>query len=130
MWKYLAGWIPMVPIAILNAAIREKFLAGQLSELASHQVSTVTAVILLGLYIFLLTGRVRIESGRMALRIGLIWLGLTLSFEFLFGHYIMGNPWNRLLHDYNITAGRVWLFIPAWTALAPYIFYRLRERSG
>jgi hypothetical protein len=30
------------------------------------------------------------------------------DFEFLVGHYVMGHPWSRLLHDYNILAGRLW----------------------
>lgn len=40
-----------------------------------------------------------------ALAIGCIWLMLTPSFEFLFGHYVMGHPWSRLLYDYNLFAG-------------------------
>jgi hypothetical protein len=46
-------------------------------------------------------------SARHALTIGLVWLGMTAAFEFLFGHYMAKRPWRDLLHDYNLCAGRV-----------------------
>jgi len=129
MWKYLIGWVPMIPIAILNAFFRESFLSGRFSELHAHQISTATAVILFGIYIWWLTCRWRPGSARRAVAVGLMWLSLTVSFEFLFGHYVMGHPWRRLFGDYNILAGRVWIIIPLWLALAPYLFFRIRERN-
>jgi hypothetical protein len=65
------------------------------------------------------------ESSGQAIIIGFIWLGLTLAFELLFGHYFAGHPWARLLHDYNLLAGRVWIVIPLWIAIAPYFFHNL-----
>jgi hypothetical protein len=73
--------------------------------------------------------RWRIESPKQAIVIGLIWLGLTVVFEFLFGHYVMGNPWERLLHDYNLLAGRVWVFVLIWITIAPYVFYRINRQD-
>ncbi len=117
----------MIPIAILNAFFRESFLSGRFSELHAHQISTATAVLLFGIYIWWLTGRCGLESARRAVAVGLIWLLLTVSFEFLFGRYVMGHPWERLFWDYNILAGRVWIIIPVWIALAPYAFFRIRD---
>ena len=65
-------------------------------------------------------------SAEQALAIGLLWLGLTVAFEFLFGHYVAGHPWPQL-HDYNLLAGRVWSLLLIWVAVAPYVFYRLRN---
>jgi hypothetical protein len=65
------------------------------------------------------------RSARQALVIGLMWLGLTIAFEFLFGHYVAGLPWSRLLHDYDLLAGRVWVIALVWVWIAPLVFYRL-----
>lgn len=130
MWKYLLSWVPMVPIAIINALIREELLARYLSELHAHQVSTFTGVILFGIYIWLLFRVWEIGSGRRAITVGLVWLVLTVSFEFIFGHFVVGHPWSRLFSDYNISAGRVWVIIPIWITAAPYLFYRLRKLTG
>ncbi|MEW6447103.1 MAG: hypothetical protein AB1426_03305, partial [Bacillota bacterium] len=59
--------------------------------------------------------------------IGLIWLVLTVAFEFGFGHFVMGHSWSRLLHDYNLLKGRLWVLVLLWVAIAPYVFYRLSE---
>jgi hypothetical protein len=36
----------------------------------------------------------------------------------------MKHPWTRLLHDYNILEGRVWVLVLVWITIAPYIFSR------
>ena len=61
--------------------------------------------------------------------IGLIWLGLTVAFEFLFGRFVAGHSWIRLLQDYNILAGRVWSLLLLWVALAPYLFTRANLKA-
>jgi hypothetical protein len=65
---------------------------------------------------------------KQALLIGFNWLVLTIIFEFLFGHYIMGHTWELLLHDYNILEGRFWSFVLLWTFIGPTIIYRISKR--
>ncbi len=127
MGKYLLAWAPMVLIAIANGVIREAWYAKRLNELRAHQVSTLSGMLLFGIYIWALMRIWPPESKGQALFIGLIWLGLTIAFEFLFGHYIAGHPWSRLFQDYNILAGRVWAVVLLWVALAPSLFYRLQK---
>jgi hypothetical protein len=129
MLKFILAWIPMVIIAIANAFLRESVLAKHLDELRAHQASTVTCVLFFGIYIWTLIHLLRPESPRQALTIGALWLVLTVAFEFLFGHYAVGHPLSRLLHDYNILAGRVWIFVLVWITLAPYLFYRLQNHD-
>ena len=47
---------------------------------------------------------------------------LTVSFEFGFGRLVMKHSWERLLHDYNILEGRVWILVLLWTLLAPLAY--------
>ena len=96
-------------------------------ELSAHQLSTFIGFILFGLYIWSLTGIYQIESSSQAFVIGGMWLIMTILFEFIFGHFIMRHPWSKLLHDYNLLKGRVWLLVLIWTAVAPYVFYRIRS---
>jgi hypothetical protein len=55
-----------------------------------------------------------------------MWLGLTVAFELIFFHHAMGHPWSRLLHDYNVFAGRVWVTLLMWLTVARYVFYRMQ----
>jgi hypothetical protein len=127
MRKYFLAWFPMVLIAIVNGTLREAWYGKQLSELRAHQVSTASGVLLFGLYIWILLRIWKPASPNQALTIGFMWLCLTVAFEFLFFHYVMGHPWSRLLHDYNVFAGRVWAVILMWVTIAPYGFYRLQQ---
>jgi hypothetical protein len=127
--KYVVGWLPLVVIGILNGILRQLGYSKYVGELTGHQISTLTGIILMGLYIWWLTGKWRIESAGQAFAIGLIWLGMTVVFEFVFGHYVMGHPWSRLFHDYNFLEGRVWVLVLIWTAIAPLVFYKLRPKT-
>lgn len=124
---YTTSWLGMVVLAILNGIIREKLYGQFMRELSAHQLSTFIGIILFGVYIWILTGVWRIESAKQALLIGVVWLIMTIIFEFIFGHFVMGHPWGRLFHDYNLIKGRVWILVLIWTVLAPYIFYRIRS---
>jgi hypothetical protein len=127
MWKYLLGWLPMVLIAIANGAIREAWYGKHLGELRAHQLSTFSGLLLFAIYIWALVRLWPPGSAAQAVAVGLMWLALTVAFEFLFGHYGAGLAWVRLLHDYNICAGRVWVVVPLWIAVAPYLCYVLQK---
>ncbi|MEW6182118.1 MAG: hypothetical protein AB1500_02920 [Bacillota bacterium] len=124
--KYALAWIPMVLIAVLNGALREGWYGKRIGELRAHQVSTVTGLLVFGVYIWGVTRVWPLESVGMALAVGLVWLALTVVFEFLFGHYVAGHSWQRLLRDYNLFAGRLWVLVLLWITAAPYVFYRLQ----
>jgi hypothetical protein len=124
---YAVGWVGMMILAILNGIIREKVYGQFMHELSAHQVSTFIVIVLFGIYIWILSGVFPIESPKQAVIIGGMWLIMTVVFEFGFGHYLMGHPWSKLFHDYNLLKGRVWLLVLVWTFISPYVFYRIRS---
>ena len=117
----------MFVIALANATIREVEYKRDVGELAAHQISTLTACILVGVYVWVLSNYLGIQSAGQAIGIGLMWLIMTVAFEVGFGHFIVGNPWSRLLHDYNVLHGRVWSLFVLWIAVAPYVFYEIKS---
>lgn len=125
-WKYFLSWIPGIPLAILNGLLRESVYRRFLNELAAHQLSAISFILLFGVYVWLIDRWLRLSSAREALRVGLTWLALTVAFEFLFGHYVMGHPWERLGHDYNLLAGRLWVLVLAWITLSPLVLRAIR----
>jgi hypothetical protein len=127
MWKYIIAWFPMIIIAIANGLFREKVLVGRLNELQAHQASTASMIVLFGIYVWVLFKIWQPESINQVIMIGLLWLILTVVFEFLFGHYVAGHSWEKLLQDYNIAKGRVWVLVLIWVTIAPYIIYQLQN---
>jgi hypothetical protein len=126
-WKYLVAWMPGIPIAIANGLIRTSLYMQFLTELHSHQLSAASFIALFGIYVWFVLRWLKLSSAQEAFRLGLTWLVLTVIFEFLFGHFVMGHPWSNLFHDYNLLAGRVWVFVLIWIAAAPSIFYRIQR---
>jgi len=126
-WKYLVSWIPGVPIAIINGLIRTSLYMQFLTELHAHQLSAVSFIVLFGIYVWFVLKWLKLSSAQEAFQLGLTWLVLTVGFEFLFGHFVMGHPWARLFHDYNLLAGRVWVLVLIWIATAPSVFYRIQD---
>lgn len=126
MWTYVAAWVPMVAIAVVNGTVREAWYGKRLPELYAHQISTACGVVLLGAYIWVVIRFWPPESLEKAIGVGLVWLALTVAFELLFGHYVARHSWRRLFRDYNVLVGRVWLLVLVWVAVAPYVFLRLQ----
>lgn len=124
---YAATWLGLMVLAILNGLVREKTYGPSMQERTAHQFSTLVLLVVIGGYVWLLTGIVPLESTSQSLLIGAMWLIMTLLFEFLFGHWVMGHPWEKLVQNYNLRRGRVWSLILIWTALAPYVFFRVRS---
>ena len=123
--KYTFAWFGIVILAIINGAIRELTYKPFVGNLAAHQISTVTLLILFAVYLWGVSERWKIGSAKEAWIIGFLWLAMTVAFEFLFGHYVSGQPWSALLHDYNVFAGRVWVVILVAAFVGPYWVYRL-----
>jgi hypothetical protein len=124
--KYALLWFPMLIIAIMNGFLREFVIKKHVNDLAAHQLSTLTLIIFFAVYIWFVMARFPPGSAGDAMLIGMLWLVLTLVFEFGFGRW-RGNSWQTMLADYNLAKGRLWVLIPVWVALAPLLFYKLRN---
>ena len=124
--RALLVWATMLIVAIVNGAIRESWLIPRAGEQTGHQVSTLmlsTAILLLT---FATSSWIGVTDNRQALLIGAGWVGLTLAFEFLAGHYAFGRAWGALLADYDILHGRVWILVLIATGLAPLLATSVR----
>jgi hypothetical protein len=123
--KYFMAWFGIVVLGLLNATVHQVVYGKYVSELAGHQISTLTFGILVGVYAGALSGFLKLQSPGQAIGIGLMWMILIVMFELGFGHYVVGDSWGKLLHDYNILEGRVWGLFVLWVGIAPYVFYRI-----
>jgi hypothetical protein len=124
MFKYFLAWFPMLLLAVLNGTLRDLSYKKYVGDLTAHQISTLTLIFLFALYIGYIIHRFPPASPTQAIFIGMIWVLLTLCFEFGFGRY-RGNSWSVLFADYNLRKGRIWVLIPIWILVAPYMFYRI-----
>ena len=110
--RIAAIWFLLLVIAIVVASLREGVLRPRLGEQWAHVVGTLVVALAFGGVIWLTVQYVTptLERGRLV-TVGVVWFVATVLFEFGFGHYVMGHSWTRLLADYNLRAGRLWLLV-------------------
>lgn len=128
-FRAAAVWALLAILMIAQGWVREQWLVPRMGELAAHQASSLSACgILLLTAFWTLRWLGCLHAARRQLAVGALWLGLTVAFEFGFGHFVAGHSWARLLADYDLLAGRLWVLVLLTTFTAPRIAGWLRER--
>jgi hypothetical protein len=125
-----AVWFGIMLIAVANGTLRVFLIVPLTGETIGHVVSTLLLCILI-IFVASLTVRwIGADTTRARLGAGGLWLAMTVAFEFLAGHYLFGNSWERLLANYDVLAGRVWVLVLLTTFFGPWLGAKLREELG
>ena len=123
--KSLGIWVVLAISAIIVATFRNEVLLQPLGERTAHQIGTLLFLTVQFLIIYFFIKRVKLTEIRTAVLVGIFWLTLTIIFEFLFGHYVVGQPWEKLFADYNISKGRIWVLVLINNVVAPLLSSKL-----
>lgn len=115
-------WLVMAAIAIGNGYLGNIVIAGLVGDYGAHVYKTVVAILAVFLMAWIYARQTRgVEWAGEALAVGILWLGLTIVFEFVFGHFVLGSPWERLIADYRIWKGRLWSLVLLSELVAPLL---------
>jgi len=112
-------WLLLCAVAIANGTVRQFLLVPHVGAYAGHVISSASLSLLILLATWAAIRWIGPSTAWHAWGIGAFWLALTVSFEFLAGHYLFRNPWSKLLADYDVRQGRVWVLVLIATTLAP-----------
>ncbi len=126
--KSVLGWFLLAVLATVNGIARNALYKPIVGDLLAHQLSTVILIVIFFAVTYLLFRRdfARV-SGKVWLWVGFGWLVATEAFEFLVGHYVFGNSWDKLLADYNLFAGRLWILVIIAIFIAPYALSKIKK---
>jgi hypothetical protein len=125
--KALVTWAVLAVVMFANGTLRALVLQPHLGEQLARQVATGSGVIIVFAAAFLLVRGLEAPSGPELLKVGALWLVLTLSFEFGMG-LVAGTSWDEMLADYDVRSGRLWPLIPLSALVAPWIWGALGVR--
>ncbi len=128
--KGLGMWLILVVVAIFNGALREMVLMPHMGIEVALPLSGVFLSISVFLVTFFLIPFIGKKEGYVYLSIGLLWVVLTLAFEFLFGHYVAGRPWSEIVQVLNIRKGDLFIVVLIVSAISPWLAAKARELSG
>lgn len=123
----LIPWIVMVLFAIASGTIRQHYILPKVGEQKAHVFGTIVFLLLQFIVIHIYITTYCIYETGLLLMTGFFWVGLTILFEFVFGHYVMKHPWKKLIADYNIFNGRLWMLVLINNVTAPLISGKLLQ---
>jgi hypothetical protein len=117
--RAVAIWAGLLVIAVANGALRDVLIVPRLGPQAGHVISTLVLSAVIVVVAFVSIRWIAPPDRAGALRVGGLWVVLTLAFELLAGHWLFGKSWSDLFADYDLAAGRVWILVLVATLLAP-----------
>lgn len=122
-WQSLFVWLTIAVITIFFGAFREIVFipATGLDGNVARALLLPVAFIYIYLLTYLFFKKTKISfTLDDSIKIGGLWLIMTIIFEFSFGGLIMGNSIEKLIADYNPLEGKTWAFFLVFMFVAPY----------
>ena len=123
-------WLVIIIAESLHGAARRLFLEPYIGEFRASQVGVLTgAAIILAVSVASVRW-IGARSVQQLLGVGLLWLVLTLSFEFLLGRLVLGYSWERIGAEYNLLKGGLMAIGLLVLTISPVVAARWRGLIG
>jgi hypothetical protein len=119
-------WLGFLVVAMTCGIIRERFLVPGFGPLGGRALGTILVAAIIFVMIYVYVGKLPEAFRAELFKLGLGWTIATIMFEFLFGHYVMGQAWESLWADYNVFKGRFWPLVLLVTLLGPLLARKIR----
>jgi hypothetical protein len=124
--RALIVWLVIVAVESAHGTLRELLLAPLVGDFRARQISVFTGSLLILGVAYIFVRWMRAGSAGKLLAVGVLWLFLTLIFEFGLGLFVLGYSWERVASDYDLSRGGLMPFGLVLLTLAPLIAARLR----
>ncbi len=121
-----AVWCVIIVAESLHGTAREIWLKPLVGDFRARQLAFFSGMVLILTIALLFVRWLHTESKRQLLNIGMLWLLLTLAFEFALGLFVLGDSWGRMLENYNLLRGGLMGLGLVWLLFAPLLAVRLR----
>ena len=122
--KSLPTWLMIIPLAVLNGALRDFAL----HPLLGWYALPASGVLLCGMILLLAWLRVArfVRGGsRQLVLAGVVWAVLAVIFECLLG-IALNRQWVDLAAAYDVSSGNLWLLVVVCVGCAPWLAARMR----
>lgn len=120
-------WLLILVLAIANGGLREWLLLPHLGTPLALWISGVLLCLGIVALTYAFLPRLHVRTRRGLWQLGLLWLLLTLAFEFGFGRLVQGHSWPELLAAYTFEDGNLWPLVLLVTLVAPRLVARMRR---
>ncbi|MFN0122288.1 MAG: hypothetical protein ACKV2V_17470 [Blastocatellia bacterium] len=124
-FRAVAVWLLIIVAESIHGTLRELLLKPYAGDLRARQIALFTGMLIILCVAYAFIRWIRAATTRALLLVGLLWVALTLAFEFGLGLFVLGYSWERMIEDYDFTRGGFLSFgmIVLW--LSPLIATKL-----
>ena len=119
--KAVIVWIGMLVLAMLNGIARDMLLTPAFGISIAQPVSGIILCVLIFIVSYYSLAFIGATRVRGFLSVGLFWVCLTLVFEYLFAHYLLGMSWRQVSQIFNIQQGNLFSLALLVTAIGPLL---------
>ena len=127
--KALAAWLLIVIAETVHGVLRQIFIAPRMGDLPARQVGVLVGSVIIFAIAWTCIRWIGARSLGEQIKVGLVWVVITVLFEFGLGT-ALGLPPERLLADYNLAAGGFLGLGLLFMLLAPSLAARTRCMGG
>jgi hypothetical protein len=119
--KAIIVWLAMLVLAMLNGIVRDMLLAPAFGITIAQPASGIILSILIFAVSYYSLAFIGASRVREYLGVGLFWVCLTLVFEYLFAHYVLGMSWRQVNQIFNIQQGNLFSLALLVSATGPLL---------
>lgn len=124
--KASLAWLLIMLLAIANGIAREALLEPTMGPAIALPLSGILLALIILLASWLLVPWFGGARASTWFAIGVLWVVLTLLFEYLFGHFVAGMPWREISRVFDMVSGNLFLLALLSAALSPWLAARFR----
>ena len=119
-------WLLIMLAAITNGMLRESLLEPALGTEAALLLSGILLMLIIFAMSWLFAPLFGRSNTSTWLAVGLLWVALTLAFEYRFGHFVAGIPWDEIDRVFDLRSGNLFSLALLAAFLSPWLAARLR----
>ena len=126
-WRALVVWLVLIAVEFVHGMLRAIFLVPVVGDFRARQIGVFTGSLLILLVACLFVQWLRTTERKALTLVGILWVVLTVTFEFSFGHFVFGRSWRDLASDYDLVHGGFLSVGLVVLAFSPSIAAKLRR---
>ena len=98
-------WLVIIAAETVHGILRGVLLVPIVGDLPARQIGVLLGSTLIFAVAYLFIRWIAARTKLQFLAVGLLWVVLTVLFEFVLGRLVLGLPWERITEDYDVTCG-------------------------
>ena len=127
--RALLVWLVIIVAESVNGTLRTMYLAPVIGDFPARRVGVFIAIALIFVITLAFTRWMGARTRAQLLGIGLLWVVLTVAFEFGLGIGVLHYDLSRMLSDYDLSRGGLMVFGLLAMLFTPLLAARIRGQQ-